>query len=81
MLVALEWAVRKREGAWTTLHELSAISAEVTHGLLLATLKVNGVKNVGKNLHFPRPWEMQVEAKQMLTMGQFARQVMGAKDA
>jgi hypothetical protein len=81
MLVALEWAVRRREERWTTDHELAATSIELTHALLLTTLRVNGAKNVGKPMHVPRPWDKAPEKPRMLTMGEFARQVMGVANA
>lgn len=77
MLVALEWAVRKREERWTTERELAATGIELTHALLLTTLRVNGAKNVGKTLHVPRPWDA-LEKPKMMRMSDFARQVMGA---
>jgi hypothetical protein len=78
MLVAMEWAVREREDRWTTEREFAATSIELTHTLLLTTLRVNGAKNVGRPIHITRPWEKTPE-KTMLTMGEFARQVMGAR--
>jgi hypothetical protein len=81
MLVALEMAVRERETAWTTSHELSATSAELTHALLLTTLRVNGAKRVGDVLRFPRPWDKKAKQDDMITMGQFAQKVKGGGHA
>jgi hypothetical protein len=78
MLVALEIAVRKKMDSWTTERELAATTVELTHSLLLTLLKVNGAKNVGKPLHVPRPWDAVDNKPKLMTMGQFARQSMGA---
>jgi hypothetical protein len=81
MLVALEMAVRDRENAWTTSHELSATAAELTHALLLTTLRVNGAKRVGDVMHFPRPWDKKADKVETITMGQFVQKVKGGRHA
>jgi hypothetical protein len=75
MIVALEQAVREQDAAWTTDREIAAVTSELTSALLLTTLKVNGAKNVGKPIHFDRPWEKAERKAAMLTMGAFAKQV------
>ena len=75
MLVALEAAVRTRESAWTHDREVSTLSAELLHANLLTLLRVNGAKNVGKPLHFTRPWEKP--KSNMIRMGEFAKKIAG----
>ena len=77
--MALEAAVVERESRWTSDREFAATSVEIMHGLLISTLKIAGAKNVGKPLHIPRPWD--VVKPQMISMGQFARQVKGEANA
>jgi hypothetical protein len=66
MLVALEHAVR-------------AVTAELLHANLLTLLRVNGAKNVGSPIHFPRPWEEKKEKPPMMRMGDFAKSVGGTR--
>lgn len=72
MLVALEREAARQHSAWTPQLEISAVTAELLHALLLVTLKVNRAKNVGKPLRFPRPWE-QAEEKKLLSMREFVK--------
>jgi hypothetical protein len=41
--------------AWTVERELLATLVEVTHALLIVTLKAHGAKNVGQPIQVPRP--------------------------
>lgn len=41
--------------AWTVERELLATLVEVTHALLIVTLKAHGAKNPGKPIRVPRP--------------------------
>lgn len=76
MVVALEWAVRKRQEAWTTDREIAATTLEVLHGFQLSYFKVHGSKNVGKPIHIDRPWEID-KKKQLVSASAFAAMVGG----
>jgi hypothetical protein len=78
MVAALEWAVAKRDEAWTTERELAATTAEILHAFMLSYFKVNGGKNVGKPMHVERPWEKN-QKPQMLSPGAFAAMVGGGR--
>jgi hypothetical protein len=77
MIVALEKAVRERD-SWSRPLEMAALTAELTHAHLLATLRANGAKNVGKPLHIPRPWDK--EKVKPIRMSEFVRRTRGGSD-
>jgi hypothetical protein len=72
MVKALEWAVAERDNAWTLDRELRASNVEVLHSFLLTYLKSHGAKNVGKPVHYERPWEKQRQREQMVSPRAFA---------
>jgi hypothetical protein len=78
MIVALEQAVRRHHEAWTPSLEMATVAVELSHAHLLATLRANGAKNVGKPMHIPRPWEKKSQVK-TITMGEFVRQTGGPR--
>jgi len=72
MVKALEWAVAERDNAWSLDRELRAASVEVTHAFMLAYLKSNGAKGVGKPVHYERPWEKKAKRESMVSPRDFA---------
>lgn len=56
---------------WTVERELLATLVEITHSLLLVTLKANGAKSVGKPVRVPRPTDGERQSD-ALSIGQFA---------
>lgn len=78
MVVALEWAVAKRDDAWTIEREMSATTLEVLHSFLLSYSRVHGAKNVGKPIHIERPWERDVKPA-FISPGAFAAMVGGGR--
>ena len=56
---------------WTVERELLATLVEVTHSLLLVTLKANGAKSVGKPIRVPRPGDDRPGQSDAVSMGQF----------
>lgn len=56
---------------WTVERELLATLVEVTHSLLLVTLKANGAKSVGKPIRVPRPGDDSPGGSDAVSMGQF----------
>lgn len=77
MVAALEWAVRKRDEAWTTDREIAATTLEVLHSFQLSYFRVHGSKNVGKPIHVDRPWEKN-QKPPMMSAGDFAALVGGS---
>lgn len=61
---------------WTVERELMATLVEITHALLIVTLKANGAKNTGKPLRVPRPGSLDAgTSDEPMSMGQFAAMV------
>lgn len=61
--------------AWTVERELLATLVEVTHALLIVTLKANGVKSPGKPIRVPRPGAVSEQRDAPVSMGEFAAMV------
>lgn len=78
MIAALEWAVTQRDERWGMDREISATNTEVLHSFLLAFLASKGVKNLGKPIHFDRPWEAERKKQQMLSFKSFRSMLGGA---
>lgn len=79
MIAALEWAVGKREDAWSIDREMSALTAEILHSFMLGYYKSHGAKNVGDVLHIERPWEKNSKREQMISAGSFAAMLGGGR--
>jgi len=76
LIQALNEALAERDRseaeAWTVERELLATLVEVTHALLIVTLKAHGAKNPGKPLRVPRPDAVGDARDEPVSASQFA---------
>lgn len=53
----------RTRGSWNLSHELAALNVELTHALLVAVLRIGGVKDRIDPLRIPRPYDESSESK------------------
>jgi hypothetical protein len=75
MVAALEWAVSKRDDAWTLDREIAATHVELTHAWMLGYFKAHGATNVGKPIRIERPWDKKAQRESMVGFRSFAAMI------
>jgi hypothetical protein len=72
LVAALAERDKQEAETWTVERELLATLVEITHSLLLVTLRANGAKSVGKPIRVPRPGDPAGgSGSGAVSMGQF----------